>query len=146
MKYTFNNPESGKQQTVNIDDQWIQKQSVLLGITKREAIMMWLSDEGYISNDTVQELTAKAQANKVGAKAQSDKPRKRPERKPDAEKRALINYLEDCMKNLVGGSSLVETSRSVREVGIVNPERIIAFTIGDDTYEITLSKKRKPKA
>lgn len=146
MKYTFNNPESGKQQTVNIDDQWIQKQSVLLGITKREAIMMWLSDEGYISNDTVQELTAKAQANKVGVKAQSDKPRKRPERKSDAEKRALINYLEDCMKDLIGGSSLVELSRYVREVDVANPERVIVFTIGDDTYEITLSKKRKPKA
>lgn len=140
MKYTFLNPETNKQQIVNIDDEWLQKQSVLLGITKREAIMMWLSDEGYISNDTVQELTAKAQANKTGAKAQSSKPRKRPERKPDADKRVLIDYLKNSLYAANGVNG-----RDIKDMQVVNPERIISFCLGDDVYEVTLSKKRKPK-
>lgn len=142
MKYTFQN--NGKDTTVEIEDAWINKQSRLLGITKREAIEMWLCDEGYISNDTVDELTAKAKANKTGAVGAATKPRKKPERKPDMTKRALIEYLFAAL----GGddSTMLDLECGNPEnVKVTNIERMIAFNIGDDKFELTLSKKRKPK-
>ena len=38
-----------------------------------------------------------------------------------------------------------EAYAEVKNVQVTNIERIIAFSIGDDNYELTLSKKRKPK-
>lgn len=141
MKYTFT-ADSGKQKTVEIEDSWIAKQCQLLGISKREAINMWLSDEGYISNDVVEELTAKAKVNKTGAVGASTKPRKKPERKPDMDKRALIKGLN---LYLLSQECKNHTNLTIKNVETTNIERIIAFQIGDDNYELTLSKKRKPK-
>lgn len=138
MKYTFIN-RGGNQQTVEIDDSWIAKNCKLLGITKREAIEMWLSDEGYIDNEVVAELTAAAKANKTGVQGASTKPRKRPERKPDYTKRALI----DGIKEFFLEQEFADFK--VKDVEVTNVERMIAFSIGDDKYEVTLTKKRKPK-
>lgn len=141
MKYSFM-AENGKQKTVEIEDSWIAKQCQLLGITKREAINMWLSDEGYISNETVEELTNKAKINKTGAVGASTKPRKKPTRKPDEDKRHLIAALA----NMIQGEEFAgKSGRKLRDVEVTNVERMIAFQIGDDKYELTLSKKRKPK-
>lgn len=143
MKYTFINPETEKQQTVTIDDAWIGKQCHLLGITKREAINMWLCDEGYISDDTVEELTAKAKANNAGVRAQGmGKPRKKPERKPDQDKRHIIAALAYFLQE---PATVEKMGRMLENVEVTNVERMIAFTLGDDKYELTLSKKRKPK-
>lgn len=140
MRYTFNNPETDKQQTVEIDDSWINKQCSLLGISKREAIYMWLSDEGYITNEIVAELTQKAKANGVSIHGESTKPRKKPERKPDYEKRTVIAALADYLREY-GGNLEYE----IENVEVTNIERVITFTVGDNKFELTLSKKRKPK-
>lgn len=143
MKYTFVNPESEKQQTVNIDDAWIAKQCSLLRITKREAINMWLCDEGYITDDTVAELTAKAKINGAGMRATgSGKPRKKPERKPDQDKRHIVAALAYFLQE---PETVDKIGRKLENVEVTNIERMIAFTLGDDRYELTLSKKRKPK-
>lgn len=141
MKYTFV-AENGKNKTVEIEDAWINKQCRLLGISKREAINMWLSDEGYISDETVIALTAKAKENKVGAKGAATKPRKKPERKPDEDKRHLIAALADMIQ---GEEFTGKSGRKLQNVEVTNIERMIAFSLGDDKYEITLTKKRKPK-
>lgn len=96
---------------------------------------MYLSDEGYISNDVVEELNAKAKSAKVGAGAER-KQRKAPTRKPDEIKRAMIAALAE----FVGSQDNVENCE------VTNIERIIAFSIADDNYELVLQKKRKPKA
>ena len=86
------------------------------------------------------ELTEKAKANGVNTagRAQGEKkPRKAPKRKPDETKRELIRLLADL---------LMETEEpAIENVEVTNIERMIAFSIGDDKYELTLSKKRKPK-
>lgn len=128
MKYTFANKD-GKQRTVNIPDDDIKRAKSAYGLSNKEAIDMWLVDEGYLSDPVVEELTAKANVN--GFKAETKKRTVR--RKEDPVKRALIASLFDFITLYDG----VEVSQ------IVNPERIVSFTIGDDTYEITLSKKRK---
>lgn len=127
MKYTFTDKD-GKQRTVNIPEEDIKRSKSAFGLSNKEAIDMWLVDEGYLTNPVVEELNAKAAANKVSA------PRKRNvKRKEDPTKRAVIASLFDCIQEYAG----------VENAAVRNPERIISFSLGEDTYEITLSKKRK---
>ena len=135
MKYTFMTAE-GKEKTVNIAES-VLAQGKREGLTMRETIDRFLSDEGYIVDPIVEALTNKAKSNGVNnaGKTSSGK-RKPPTRKPDMVKRMLIEGLAKYMN---------EAYAEVRNVEVTNIERIIAFSIGDDNYEITLSKKRKPK-
>lgn len=133
MKYTFIT-ETGTEKTINIPDS-VFVQGRKEGLTNRETIDRYLSDEGYIVDPIVAELTEKAKVNGTGLKACTGK-RKAPTRKPDETKRALIVALNDFLCDYAG----------TKDVTVTNIERIIAFRIGDDNYELTLSKKRKPKA
>lgn len=136
MKYTFINGE--KQQTVEIPDEIIKKHKRTLGCTTSEAINLFLFDEGYIKNDEVTKLTNKSKVNGAG-KVKIGRKRKSPSRKPDEVKRTLIqSFYQYLMSDALGVS--------IQEVEITNQERVIAFAIGEDNYEITLSKKRKAKA
>lgn len=134
MKYTFVN-EQDKQQTINIPDDYIKINCRNLGISTKEAIYMYLSDEGYISDETVEQLTAKAKTAGAGAVGER-KTRKAPTRKPDEIKRAMIAALAE----------FVGSQDHVTGCEVTNIERIIAFSIADDNYELVLQKKRKPKA
>lgn len=135
MKYTFTNID-GTQKTVNISED-VLTQGKREGLSTRETIDRFLSDEGYIVDPTVRELTEKAKSNGINnaGKVSSGK-RKAPTRKPDLVKRMLIEGLSKYMS---------EAYAEVKNVQVTNIERIIAFSIGDDNYELTLSKKRKPK-
>ena len=128
MKYTFADKD-GKQRTVNIPDDDIKRAKSAYGLSNKEAIDMWLVDEGYLSDPVVEELNAKAKANGVGAGTKKRTVR----RKEDPIKRQLIATLFDSLKIWDG----------IYNAEIRNPERIISFSLGNDTYEITLSKKRK---
>lgn len=136
MKYTFTNID-GTQKTVNISED-VLAQGKREGLSARETIDRFLSDEGYIVDPTVRELTEKAKSNGINnaGKVSSGK-RKAPTRKPDFVKRMLIEGLSKYIS---------EAYAEVKNVQVTNIERIIAFSIGDDNYELTLSKKRKPKA
>lgn len=136
MKYTFTNID-GHEKTVNIGED-VLAQGKREGLSTRETIDRFLSDEGYIVDPTVRELTEKAKSNGINnaGKVSSGK-RKAPTRKPDLVKRMLIEGLSKYMS---------EAYAEVKNVQVTNIERIIAFSIGDDNYELTLSKKRKPKA
>lgn len=59
------------------------------------------------------------------------------ERKPNATKGGLIAELAEFLAN---GSQY-----SIEGLAITNKERQIAFTIGDDSFELTLVQKRKKK-
>lgn len=132
MKYTFIN-QKGEQQTVVIPEEVITKHKRSLGCNTKEAIELFLFDEGYIDNAEVDKLTDKASQNKYQMRAKGDGKRKAPSRKPDEIKRGLIDNLHKHLLDL----------DHIDNVEVTNPERIIAFTIGDDNYELTLSKKRK---
>lgn len=142
MKYNYV-ISNGRTKELNIPDEWLEKQERLLSINRQEAIELWLSDEGYEVNEVVEELTAKAKANKTGVKgATSTKPRKKPERKPDLVKRELISFLHETLAD----NDLDLDCGTLKDVLTANPERVITFSLGSDKYELTLSKKRKPKS
>lgn len=129
MTYNFN----GK--NVRIPDAEIEKNIEILNISKEEAIQMWLEDEGYLENETVEELTEKAKINKVNHEAKSEKPRKsvKRERKPDEEKENLIKIVAESLEN--AGFT----------VEITNKAKIIEFCVGENRYKLDLIRKRPPK-
>lgn len=141
MKYTFIHPKTGKEKTVNIPDEYIKVNKHNLGISTKDAIYMYLSDEGYISNTVVDELTKKAKGS--GVKAEG-KTRKAPTRKPDYIKRSLVSEIAEHLKT-IEHIAVEDSTAEISNVEVTNIERIVAFTIGNDKYEITLSKKRAPK-
>lgn len=129
MTYNFN----GK--NIRIPDAEINKSMKVLGLSQMEAIQMWLEDEGYLTNETVEALTAKAKENKISHEAKSASPRKsvKRERKPDEEKEHLIGVLANYLKN--EGFS----------VEITNKSKLIEFNVGENHYKLDLIKQRPPK-
>ena len=129
MKYNLNGKD------INIPDATIEKSMASLGIDKAEAIELYLFDQGLVSNEAVEEMTAKAKAFGPVTRNQEDKPkRKPPERKPDMVKREVIEMLAGFVRDQLDPAAEV-----------TNIERMIAFTLDGDKFEITLTKKRKPK-
>lgn len=121
---------------ITVPDSYIEKQRKALGLSLPEIVEMFLSDEGVRVDPSVAEMTAKAKSSGVGAKATGErKERKAPVRKPDEIKRALMSALFDFIASQDG----------VEGAELVNVERQIAFAFAGDNYEVTLTKKRKPK-
>lgn len=129
MLYNFN----GK--NIKIPDSEIENNSRILGITKEEAIQMYLEDEGYLDNPYVEELTQKAKEAKISHDAKSEKPRKqvKRERKPDEEKENLIEILANAL-----------AAEDIK-VKITNKSKIIEFNVGENHYKLDLIKQRPPK-
>ena len=130
MNHKFN----GK--NINIPDKEIQNNMRLLGISKEEAIQMWLEDNDYLENEIVVELTKKAKENKAvdhGAKADKERKPVKRERKPDLEKENLIQMFADCLKN------------AGYDAEITNKSKLIEFTVGENHYKLDLVRQRPPK-
>ena len=130
MTYNFN----GK--TLNIPDTEIEKSMKCLELTKDEAIQLWLEDNDYEVNEEVEELTAKAKANKTDRVQASAGKRKKTvrERKVDEEKGCLLADIKTLLEGL--GADI----RSVKT------ETEIAFAFNGNEYSVKLTKHRPPKA
>ena len=59
------------------------------------------------------------------------------ERKANPTKASIISELAKFLEN--------DSENAVENLAITNAERVIAFTIGENNFEITLTQKRKPK-
>lgn len=135
MRHTITEgPNAGKR--INVPDDFIERTMRAYEVDRKEAVRMYLSDEGYDVNPIVEDLTAKAHDAGTTAKNTADKPkRKPPVRKPDPVKRAMISGLYEY----------VASEDGVEGASVDNPERVISFSFAGDKYELTLTKKRKPK-
>lgn len=60
------------------------------------------------------------------------------QRKANPTKQGIISELANFMKN--------DSEFAVENLEITNPERVIFFTCGEDSYEIVLQKKNKNKS
>lgn len=126
----FNIRDNGELRSIDVPQEAIERYRKA-GIPLREMGELYASDEGIIENQVVSELTAKAKANKSNKRATYKANRKAPSRKPNPIRRSMIAELEKFI------------SEHAENVSVDNPERIISFTLGSDTYTLTLSKKRK---
>lgn len=118
-------------------EETIKKYMEKLNLSFEEALSLWEDEQ----EDNLPNLTPEQQAvAKEMAQADRKKettPRKR-ERKPDENKRLLINALVDCL--------LEASPDEMEDVSIINPEREIEFRYCGERYRLTLSKPRKEKS
>lgn len=128
MVYKYN----GK--SINIPDETLSKHMKLLGISKMEAVQMYLEDEGLLENDEQEALENKSKAQKIdhGAGKQTRQTSTR-ERKVNPEKRDLIAALM---------AHLAENPK-VENLLVSKAEREISFSVGENTYALTLTCHRK---
>lgn len=125
--------------SVHIPDAEIKNSMAMLDLTREEAIQMWLEDNGYAVNETVEILTAKAKENKVSRGAKNEKAlakssSKARERKPDLEKEEIIAALSEFL-----------TEKGYTFVEITNKSKIIEFNIGENHYKLDLIRQRAQK-
>jgi co-chaperonin GroES (HSP10) len=134
MRYNFN----GK--SINIPDAELEKSMKILGMTKEEAIEMWLEDEGYLDNEEQAELEQKAKENKItatihGASATEKKKQSKPKViQVSDEKRVLFSQIEGFLKNY-----------TTHEVEILKENKLIQVKIGEKIFKVDLIEQRKPK-
>lgn len=133
MNYNFN----GK--NIRIPDADIERSMKTLDLTKEEAIQVWLEDEGYLENEEQEELCKKAKTNRITAtiheaSATTKKKTQRERvRKENPTKEMVIAEIAKILPNFA------------ENVQVLNIGKLISFTIGENTYEIDLKQKRKPK-
>lgn len=134
MRYDFN----GKK--INIPDSDIERSMRTLGLTKEEAIQVWLEDEEYIINEEQEALVQKAKENRITAtvhQARTIDPKKKTQkervRKENPTKEMVIKRIAELLPEFA------------ENVEITNVSKLISFTIGEEKYEVNLIQKRKPK-
>ena len=134
MKYSLN----GK--AIRIPDTDIERSVKTFGITKDEAIQMWLEDEGYLDNEEQEELERKAKENRITAtihqaKSTTEKQKTQKERvqKADPTKEEIIKEVANLINTMCGNAE------------ITNKTKLIAFELNGEKFELNLIRKRKPK-
>lgn len=113
------------------------------GMSEEEAIETIKYDE-MVENGEKTDFDLTPEQEKVSKKARSTGTKKttvytftKRERKPNEEKRLIISELEQFIRNCV--------KLSVEGLTVSNPEKMIDFTINDNSYSISLINHRKPK-
>lgn len=141
MQYNFN----GK--NIRIPDDEIKKSMKALELSKDEAIQMWLEDEGYLENEEQEALNKKAKENRITATIHQasaidskKKTQKERTRKENPIKEALISEIVSFLPRFN-----LPNEQKVVNVKVLNVGKLISFTVGEETYEIDLKQKRKPK-
>ena len=124
MKYTLPKSYSNAGLQVNIPEATLKQYRSELGSTKA-AVDKWLYENGYM---------AKVEYEAVTEAQQAKKPAKR-EFKIDQEKSELIEWL----------AGRVDNYTAVKDLEIVNPNRLISFSLGNNKYELTLVRKKQSK-
>lgn len=132
MNYNF------KGRNIRIPDAEIEKSMKMLDLTKEEAIEMWLEDEEYLENEEQEELCKKAKENRITATIHEAKDTKKKTQRERVRK-------ENPTKEMVIAEIAKLLPNFAENVQVLNIGKLISFTIGENTYEIDLKQKRKPK-
>lgn len=130
-----------------ITEQQINKMMCLLKISREEAIQL-IEDDKKIDRGEKMDFDLPPDKLKVAREYTKCGTRKAPtvynfdttnrKRKENPTKASIIAELAQFLTE--------HSENACQDVNITNKERQIAFTIGDNSYELTLVQKRKPKA
>lgn len=137
MLYTVGN------KNVNIPDAEIKNLQTALELSEEEAIQTWLSDNDYISDETVEELSEKAKKNRISATIHEAKAENKvkKERKPREKK-------ENPLKKQIIDAIFAGLSENLPEnavIDIKNDEKYIDLTINGIEFTINLVQHRVKK-
>lgn len=134
MKYELDNGR-----TINIPDKDIENLQKNLDISYNEAVLTWLSDNDYISDDTVEELSEKAKKNRITAtvhqaKAENSlkKERKPREKKENPLKKQIIDIIFQALSEKYNAK-------------VTNAEKYIDFSVDGLEFTINLVQHRPKK-
>ena len=112
-----------------------------LGVSKMEAVQLWLEDNGVKKNEELETLDQEAKKTKIqhgaGDKKRTSATR---ERKPNIEKQNIIAALASILADDNSPNGL-----TIENIKIVKPEREITFKIKENSYSLTLTCHRKGK-
>ena len=134
MRYTIN----GK--NILIPDEEIKKAMDKLDLTREEAIQMYLEDEGYLDNEEQIALDKKAKDNRITAtihQASAKDIRKKTQKER--------THKDNPIKEMVIAEIAKILPNFATDINILNKGKLISFKIGEDTFELDLKQKRKPK-
>lgn len=128
---------------VNIPDAEIKNLQTALELSEEEAIQTWLSDNDYISDETVEELSEKAKKNRISAtiheaKAENKvkKGRKPREKKENPLKRQIIDAIFAGLSENLPENAVID---------IKNDEKYIDLTINGIEFTVNLVQHRVKK-
>lgn len=112
-----------------------------LGMSESEALQV-LEDDKKIDHNEKMDFDLSKEQQKIAKQYSGTGTRKtytftKRERKPNEPKRLVI----DEIFKFLNENELI----SAEEITILNKEKLISFKIGENTYEIDLKQKRKPK-
>ena len=127
MKYNFNG------RNLIIPDTELTKLMKTLNLSQDEAIQLWLEDNDYVINETVEELTAKAKTIRRYEKSDKERKKSTRERKIDEEKKRFLMDIKTLIEGLGGNV-----------INIKN-EAEFSYTFGENSYTVKLIKHRPPK-
>lgn len=137
MQYTVGN------KNINIPDAEIKKLQTALKLSEEEAIQTWLSDNDYISDETVEELSEKAKKNRISAtiheaKAENKvkKERKPREKKENPLKRQIIDAIFAGLSENLPENAVID---------IKNDEKYIDLIINGIEFTVNLVQHRIKK-
>lgn len=126
---------------VTIPNEEIKNNMTLLGVSKEEAIQIWLDDNDYTVNEEQEELDTKAKKVKIQHDA-IDTTKKRGNSTPRTvkvsdEKKELFDTI---LTNLTRAEGV-----EAENVEVLRENKLIQVKIGDKIFKIDLIEQRKPK-
>ena len=131
--------------TLSAEDKRKFNACLALGMTEQEALDVVACDHE-IDRGIAQDFDLDPEREKMAKKFANATTKKKPtvydfkqrERKANPTKASIIAELAKFLAE--------DSENACESVNVTNKERQIAFTIGDNQYELTLVQKRKPKA
>ncbi len=130
MKYTLPKSYSNAGLQVEIPDATLKQYRSELGSTKA-AVDKWLYENGHM---------AKVEYEAAVEKSEHKKPVKR-EFKVDQEKAEIVDFIYERLREYEDEDGVAILSN----VEVMNRNRLISFSLGDNKYELTLVRKKQPK-
>lgn len=130
MKYTLPKSYVNAGLQVNIPDTVLKKYRSELGSTKA-AVDKWLYENDYMAKAEYEAATEKTKAKKLTKR----------EFKVDKEKAEIIDFIYERLREYEDEDGAAVLS----EVEVMNRNRLISFSLGDNKYELTLVRKKQPK-
>lgn len=127
---------------INIPDAEIEALQTKNNISYNEAVYLWLCDEDYITDETVEQLTEKAKKNKITAtihqaSATAEKKARKPkEKKENPVKRSIIDAIF---------AGLSENLPENADITITNDEKYINIVLDNRNFTINLVEHRAKK-
>lgn len=127
MKYTLPKSYANAGIQVNIPDATLKQYRSELGSTKA-AVDKWLYENDYMAKTEYEAMSEAHQAKKLVKR----------EFKVDKEKAEIIDFLYERLREYEDEDGAAVLS----EIEVMNRNRLISFSLGDNKYELTLIRKK----